>query len=170
MVKRCMEEFEVDPKRFPPRAVRARISGAKNRLLDAEAYREDAGLVFEETVADVYALYEKRMLEANAMDFDDLLVAPSTCWSSTRTSATATGAPSAGSSSTSTRTRTAPSTGSCSCYASTRNLTVVGDESQCLLAGTQVLMANRSTSRSSEVQEGDAFCPLVGAVTSEPPR
>ena len=74
MVKRCMEELEVDPKRFPPRAVRAQISGAKNRLLDADGYARGAGLVFEETVADVYALYEKRMHEANAMDFDDLLV------------------------------------------------------------------------------------------------
>jgi DNA helicase-2/ATP-dependent DNA helicase PcrA len=74
MVKRCMEEFEVDPKRFPPRAVQAQISGAKNRLLDAEGYREAMSSFFEETVADVYGLYEKRMHEANAMDFDDLLV------------------------------------------------------------------------------------------------
>jgi DNA helicase II / ATP-dependent DNA helicase PcrA len=74
MLKRCMEELEVDPKRFPPRAVRAQISGAKNRLLDVEAYRETHGSVFEEAAADVFALYEKRMLEANAMDFDDLLV------------------------------------------------------------------------------------------------
>ena len=36
MVKRCMEELEVDPKRFPPRAVQSQISGAKNRLLDAD--------------------------------------------------------------------------------------------------------------------------------------
>jgi DNA helicase-2/ATP-dependent DNA helicase PcrA len=74
MVKRCMEELEVDPKRFPPRAVQSQISGAKNRVLDAEAYRELQGSFFEQTVADVFALYEKRMHEANAMDFDDLLV------------------------------------------------------------------------------------------------
>jgi DNA helicase-2/ATP-dependent DNA helicase PcrA len=74
MVKRCMEELEVDPKRFPPRAVQSQISGAKNRLIDAESYREQQGSFFEETTADVYALYEKRMYEANAMDFDDLLV------------------------------------------------------------------------------------------------
>ena len=74
MVKRCMEEFEVDPKRFPPRAVQSQISSAKNRLLDAEGFRERQGSFFEETVADVYGLYEKRMHEANAMDFDDLLV------------------------------------------------------------------------------------------------
>jgi DNA helicase II / ATP-dependent DNA helicase PcrA len=74
MIKRCMEELAVDTKRFPPRAVRAQISGAKNQLVDIDAYREAHGSVFEQTVADVFALYEKRMLEANAMDFDDLLV------------------------------------------------------------------------------------------------
>ncbi|MGI9020026.1 MAG: ATP-dependent helicase [Solirubrobacterales bacterium] len=74
MVKRCMGEFDVDPKRFPPRAVQAQISGAKNRLLDAEAFREGQGSFFEETVADVFGLYEKRMHAANAMDFDDLLL------------------------------------------------------------------------------------------------
>jgi len=75
MVKRCIEEAGIDPKRFVPRAVRARISGAKSRLLDAEAYRgTERGSSFEEAVADVYALYERRMLEANAMDFDDLLI------------------------------------------------------------------------------------------------
>jgi ATP-dependent DNA helicase UvrD/PcrA len=74
MVKRCMEELEVDPKRFPPRAVRAQISGAKNRLVDADTYEQAGGSVFEQVTASVYRLYEKRMLEANATDFDDLLV------------------------------------------------------------------------------------------------
>jgi len=74
MVKRCMNELGTDPKRFPPRAVRAQISGAKNKLVDAAAYEESQGSLFEEATAAVYALYEKRMLEANAVDFDDLLV------------------------------------------------------------------------------------------------
>ncbi len=74
MIKRCMAELEIDPKRFPPRALRAQISGAKNRLVDAVAFAEAQGSVFEETAAEVFTLYEKRMLEANAMDFDDLLV------------------------------------------------------------------------------------------------
>jgi ATP-dependent DNA helicase UvrD/PcrA len=74
MLKRCMEELHVDPKRYPPRAIRSQISGAKNQLVDAAAYAEAQGSVFEETVAAAYALYEKRMLEANAVDFDDLLV------------------------------------------------------------------------------------------------
>ena len=74
MLKRCLTELGVDPKRFPPRAVQAKISGAKNQLVDAGAYAEAQGSVFEEVVAEAFPLYEKRMLEANAMDFDDLLV------------------------------------------------------------------------------------------------
>jgi ATP-dependent DNA helicase UvrD/PcrA len=74
MLKRCLTQLGVDPKRFPPRAVRNKISGAKNQLVDASAYAEMQGSVFEEVVAEAFPLYEKRMLEANAMDFDDLLV------------------------------------------------------------------------------------------------
>jgi DNA helicase II / ATP-dependent DNA helicase PcrA len=74
MLKRCLRELGVDPKRYPPRAVHAKISGAKNQLVDADMYAEMQGSVFEEVVAEAFPLYEKRMLEANAMDFDDLLV------------------------------------------------------------------------------------------------
>jgi DNA helicase II / ATP-dependent DNA helicase PcrA len=74
MLKRCMTEMGIDPKRYPPRALRSQISGAKNKLVDVAAYAQAQGSVFEETAAAVYELYEKRMLEANAMDFDDLLV------------------------------------------------------------------------------------------------
>jgi DNA helicase-2/ATP-dependent DNA helicase PcrA len=74
MVKRVMEELEIDPKRFPARSVRSAISGAKNELVDSITYGERQGSWFEEQVASVYELYEKRMLENNAMDFDDLLV------------------------------------------------------------------------------------------------
>jgi DNA helicase-2/ATP-dependent DNA helicase PcrA len=74
MLKRCMTELGVDPKRYPARSLRSQISGAKNKLVDAAAYAQAQGSVFEETAAAVYELYEKRMLEANAMDFDDLLV------------------------------------------------------------------------------------------------
>ncbi len=74
MLKRCMGELEVDPKRFPPRAIKSQISDAKNRLIDSVEYREQQGSFFEQTVADSYDLYERRMHAANAMDFDDLLV------------------------------------------------------------------------------------------------
>jgi DNA helicase-2/ATP-dependent DNA helicase PcrA len=74
MLKRCLNELEIDPKRFPPRAIKSQISDAKNRLIDSVEYREQQGSFFEQTVADVYEMYEKRMHAANAMDFDDLLV------------------------------------------------------------------------------------------------
>jgi DNA helicase-2/ATP-dependent DNA helicase PcrA len=74
MLKRCMTELGVDPKRYPPRSIRSQISGAKNKLVDADGYLPAENNPFEETVADLYPLYEKRMLAANAMDFDDLLV------------------------------------------------------------------------------------------------
>ena len=74
MLKRCLSELGVDPKRYPPRAVRSKISGAKNQLIDADSYAQTASGPFEEVVAEAFPLYEKRMLEANAMDFDDLLV------------------------------------------------------------------------------------------------
>ena len=73
LVKNCAEELDVDPKRFAPRGIRRQISDAKNGLLDAEAYRIKVSSFFEQTAADVYALYEKRIHAANAMDFDDLL-------------------------------------------------------------------------------------------------
>jgi DNA helicase-2/ATP-dependent DNA helicase PcrA len=74
LVKRCIEELDVDPKRFTPRAIKRQISDAKNQLLDASGYREKVGSFFEQTAADVYELYEQRAHAMNAMDFDDLLV------------------------------------------------------------------------------------------------
>jgi DNA helicase-2/ATP-dependent DNA helicase PcrA len=73
LVKNCIEELDIDPKRFAPRGIRNQISDAKNALLDAEAYRLKVGSFFEQTAADVYDLYEPRLHAANAMDFDDLL-------------------------------------------------------------------------------------------------
>jgi DNA helicase II / ATP-dependent DNA helicase PcrA len=73
MVKRCMDEIGVDPKRFTPAAVQSRISSGKNMLLSAAAYRDQAAGPFEEMIAEVYRLYERELEAANAMDFDDLL-------------------------------------------------------------------------------------------------
>ncbi len=74
MIKRVMEELEIDPKRFPAKAIKSAISGAKNELVDAEGYRQRGGSYFEDRAGAVYELYEQRMMENNAMDFDDLLV------------------------------------------------------------------------------------------------
>jgi len=73
LVRRCLDELSVDPKRFAPRAIKSQISRAKNQLEDAAAYRERVSSFFEQTAAEVYELYEKRIHEMNAVDFDDLL-------------------------------------------------------------------------------------------------
>jgi DNA helicase-2/ATP-dependent DNA helicase PcrA len=74
LVKACIEELELDPKRFAPRAVHTAISRAKDRLLTAEGYGEQVGNFFEQTVAGVYTLYQRRLYAANAMDFDDMIL------------------------------------------------------------------------------------------------
>jgi DNA helicase-2/ATP-dependent DNA helicase PcrA len=73
LIRRCLDELSIDPKRFAPRAIKAQISRAKNQLRDAAAYREQVSSFFEQTAADVYDLYEKRIHDMNAVDFDDLL-------------------------------------------------------------------------------------------------
>src|SRR5919107_1275287 len=73
-IKRCLDELDVDSKRFTPRAMQSQISDAKNKLRSAEDYRQLVGSYFEQTVADVYEHYERELHRMNAMDFDDLLV------------------------------------------------------------------------------------------------
>ena len=73
LIKRCMEELNVDPKRYPPEAISRQISDAKNQLLGPAQFRDQGGR-FAQVAADVYDLYEKRHAEMNAMDFDDLLM------------------------------------------------------------------------------------------------
>src|SRR5687768_13016472 len=74
LVKLCLEELERDPKRFVPRGVHAQISMAKNQLVGPDEYRSRVASFFDQTVADVYALYQRRLHGSNAVDFDDLLM------------------------------------------------------------------------------------------------
>ncbi len=74
LIKRCLDELGIDPKRFTPAAVGSQISAAKNLLEDADGYAQKVGSYFEQTVADVYREYERQLHRMNAMDFDDLLV------------------------------------------------------------------------------------------------
>jgi DNA helicase-2/ATP-dependent DNA helicase PcrA len=69
-----IRDLGLDPKRFPPRGIHALISTAKNELIDFETYSSRARTIMERRVADVYREYQQRLLAANAMDFDDLLL------------------------------------------------------------------------------------------------
>ena len=73
VVKQCLEQLERDPKRFTPRGIHAQISSAKNALVSDEEYRARVSSFYDQTVAEVYSLYQRRLFDANAMDFDDLL-------------------------------------------------------------------------------------------------
>jgi len=73
LIKKCLDDLDIDPKRFTPRAMQVQISDAKNKLRAADDYRRLVGSFFEQTVADVYEAYERELHRANAMDFDDLL-------------------------------------------------------------------------------------------------
>jgi DNA helicase-2/ATP-dependent DNA helicase PcrA len=74
LVTYCIRDLEMDPKRFPPRSIRATISTAKNELVDFETFAARGEGLYHEKVADVYRLYQQRLLEASALDFDDLLM------------------------------------------------------------------------------------------------
>ena len=74
LITQCVAELDLDPKKFPPRSIRASISNAKNELIDVDSFRSQGSGFFHEHVADVYRLYQQRLVEASAMDFDDLLM------------------------------------------------------------------------------------------------
>ena len=74
LVKQCLEELERDPKRFTPRGIHSQISNAKDRLVGPGEYAERVQSFYDQTVADVYTLYQKRLFQSNAVDFDDLLM------------------------------------------------------------------------------------------------
>ena len=156
LIKRCLDELGIDPKRFTPSSIHNQISDAKNKLRDADSYAQMVGSFFEQTVADVYRAYEREMHRMNAMDFDDLLVRAVNVlelFQEVRDQ-----------------------------YAGTfrhvlvdeyqdtnhaqyrwlqllaeerRNLMVVGDDAQCLVAGTQVTMADGSLRAIEDVGIGD---------------
>jgi DNA helicase-2/ATP-dependent DNA helicase PcrA len=73
LVKACLEELERDPKRFVPRGIHAQISNAKNQLIGPDDFKSRVASFYDQTVADVYELYQRRLFASNALDFDDLL-------------------------------------------------------------------------------------------------
>ena len=156
LVKRCLDDLGIDPKRFTPASVQATISDAKNKLRDANAYAQLVGSFFEQTVADVYREYERELHRMNAMDFDDLLVRAVNVLELFP------------------EVRERYATGfrhvlvdeyqdtNHAQYrwlqllaAEHRNLMVVGDDAQCLVAGTLITMADGSLRPIEEVKPGD---------------
>lgn len=74
LIKKCLRDMNIDEKQMPARSVQATISNAKNALIDARKFFEDANDFYTQKVADVYKLYDEKLKENNALDFDDLLM------------------------------------------------------------------------------------------------
>jgi DNA helicase-2/ATP-dependent DNA helicase PcrA len=186
LTKRCADAVGVDPKRYTPAAIHNQISAAKNRLRAPADCREAVGSPFEEMVADVYELYERDLHRMNAMDFDDLLfrtVNLLELFEEVRERYTAVfrhvlvdeyqdtnyaqyrllqllvggGRPPSGAE---TEREGRP------VYAGPvghRNLAVVGDDSQCLVAGTMITMGDGSRRPIEEVSAGDLVLAAYGS-------
>ncbi|HEY2372959.1 MAG TPA: UvrD-helicase domain-containing protein [Gaiellaceae bacterium] len=73
LTKQCLEELERDPKRFTPRGIHSQISNAKNQLIGPEEYKSRVASFYDQTVAEAYELYQRKLFGSNAVDFDDML-------------------------------------------------------------------------------------------------
>ncbi len=76
IIKKIIKELGYDPKEYNPKAIRNKISGAKNELMNAKEYEKYAATTYEEVVVKVYERYEKKLKANNSFDFDDLLMKP----------------------------------------------------------------------------------------------
>ncbi len=74
LIEIVCRELNIDTKKMSPRSILGQISQAKSRQQGPEEYRASAVTIFDRRVADVFDLYQQRMVAANAMDFDDLLL------------------------------------------------------------------------------------------------
>src|SRR4051795_10691367 len=171
LIKRCLDDLGYDTKRFTPRAMQSQISDAKNHLRTPDDLAQLIGNPFEQTVADVYQAYERALHRANAMDFDDLLVnsvrlleryqevhdhyASAFRWVMVDE------------------------------YQDTnhvqyrwlqlltsehRNLAVVGDDAQCLVAGTPITMGDGSAKPIELIRPGDEVLSSYGSGDFRPAR
>ena len=74
LVKECLKTLKIDDKTFSDRSVLAEISNAKNEMLEPKAYGvKYSGDYRKEKIAEIYSLYQKRLKENNAIDFDDII-------------------------------------------------------------------------------------------------
>ncbi len=75
LICECMKALDIDEKFLPPKEVLSKISRAKDELLCADDYADEAGVdVKKQHVAKIYKMYQERLTSANALDFDDIIV------------------------------------------------------------------------------------------------
>ncbi len=171
LVRRCIVELGKDPKRFNPRSFQSQISSAKNVLMSPDDFLRNVEGYIAENVAEVYDLYQRRLYENNAMDFDDLImqtVALLELFPDVRERYQ-------------TRfryihvdeyqdTNHAQYRLVNTLAAAHRNLCVVGDDDQCLIEGTPVRMADGSEKGIEKVRVGDEVLSNYGSGDFRPAR
>jgi DNA helicase-2/ATP-dependent DNA helicase PcrA len=69
-----VRDLDLDPKRYPPRSLAAQVSNLKNELVDEETWAARAGTGMEKVLGEAYTLYQRRLRQANALDFDDIIM------------------------------------------------------------------------------------------------
>ncbi|MDN3955908.1 DNA helicase PcrA [Sporolactobacillus laevolacticus] len=74
VVKQILKDQNLDPKKFTPRGILGKISAAKNELKTAADFAKSAQGPYDEVVRDVYKDYEKKLLQNQSLDFDDLIM------------------------------------------------------------------------------------------------
>ena len=74
LIKQALEELNLDPKQYAPRALHSAISSAKSRLIGPEGYAQWVNSYFEEIVSRIYQRYQELLSHGQAVDFDDLLM------------------------------------------------------------------------------------------------
>ena len=164
LTKACLEELERDPKRFVPRGIHAQISAAKNQLVTPQEYASRVASFYDQTVAETYDLYQRRLFASNAVDFDDLLMLTVQVLESFPEARE--------------RWQKAFRYTLVDEYQDTnhaqyrllqllaekhRNVCAVGDPDQCLVAGTQITMADGSNKPIERVRVGDEVMSCHGS-------
>lgn len=76
LIKKIIKELNLDEKKYIPRAIKNKISGAKNELLNPEGFKVFARTPYDEDVVKIYRKYEEKLKRNSSVDFDDLLMLP----------------------------------------------------------------------------------------------
>lgn len=74
LMRRVLKALNIDPKKYPPRAILAEISNAKNLLMTEKAYENQAYNFWQQTVAKAYKMYQAELRRSETVDFDDLIM------------------------------------------------------------------------------------------------
>jgi DNA helicase-2/ATP-dependent DNA helicase PcrA len=171
LVDYVRRDLDMDPKRFPPRRLHAAISAMKNELVSWEQAVDRAFTPPEKRVADVYREYQRRLLEASALDFDDLLVQTVHLfrdhgearqrWSSRFRHVLVDEFQD---------TNVAQWELVRMLTEEHRNVMVVGDQDQCLVEGTRITMGDGSVRAIEQIHAGDQVLSCYGSGDFRPAR